>query len=60
MIAQIAEAVFRDFPPGFYFVVTVTGVILVLAANTAFNGFPVLGSILAEDGYAPAGSGLPG
>ena len=27
--------------------------ILVLAANTAFNGFPVLGSILAKDGYLP-------
>ena len=27
--------------------------ILVLAANTAFNGFPVLGSILAQDGYLP-------
>jgi hypothetical protein len=25
----------------------------VLAANTAYNGFPVLGSILAEDGLAP-------
>ncbi len=31
----------------------VTGLILVLAANTAFNGFPVLGSILARDGYLP-------
>jgi amino acid transporter len=60
VIAQIAEAVFRDFPPGFYFVVTVTGVILVLAANTAFNGFPVLGSILAEDGYAPRALGSRG
>jgi hypothetical protein len=30
-----------------------TGIILVLAANTAFNGFPVLGSILAKDGYLP-------
>ena len=30
----------------------VTGIILILAANTAFNGFPVLGSILAKDGYA--------
>jgi len=28
-------------------------VILFLAANTAFNGFPVLGSILARDGYLP-------
>ena len=27
--------------------------ILFLAANTAFNGFPVLGSILARDGYLP-------
>ena len=24
-----------------------------LAANTAFNGFPVLGSILAQDGFLP-------
>ena len=60
MIAQIARAVFIDFPPGFYFVVTVTGVILVLAANTAFNGFPVLGSILAQDGYAPRALGSRG
>ena len=34
-------------------VAVVTGLILVLAANTAFNGFPVLGSILARDGYLP-------
>src|SRR5207244_4845263 len=26
---------------------------LVLAANTAFNGFPVLASILGRDGYLP-------
>jgi hypothetical protein len=31
----------------------VTALILVLAANTAFNGFPVLASILARDGYLP-------
>jgi amino acid transporter len=60
VIAQIAQAVFQNFSPGFYFVVTVTGVILVLAANTAFNGFPVLGSILAEDGYAPRALGSRG
>ena len=30
-----------------------TALILMLAANTAFNGFPVLGSILARDGYLP-------
>ena len=53
VIAQIARAVFDNFTPGFYFVIAMTGVILVLAANTAFNGFPVLGSILARDGYLP-------
>ncbi len=53
VIGQLAEGVFNHFPLGFYFVTAVTGLILVLAANTAFNGFPVLGSILARDGYLP-------
>ena len=60
VISQIARGVFDGFSPGFYFVVTVTGVILVLAANTAFNGFPVLGSILAHDGLAPRSLGSRG
>ena len=60
VIAQIAKAVFSGFPVGFYAVVTVTGIILVLAANTAFNGFPVLGSILAQDGFAPRALGSRG
>ena len=60
VIAQIAKAVFSDFPPGFYFVVAMTGIILILAANTAFNGFPVLGSILARDGFAPRQLGSRG
>ena len=53
VIAQIARGVFDNFTPGFYFVIAMTGIILVLAANTAFNGFPVLASILAKDGYLP-------
>jgi amino acid transporter len=53
VMTQIAEAVFGDFSAGFYLVAATTGVILVLAANTAFSGFPVLGSILARDGYLP-------
>ncbi len=53
VIAQIARGVFDNFTPGFYFVIAMTGIILVLAANTAFNGFPVLGSILAKDGFLP-------
>jgi amino acid transporter len=60
VIAQIAHAVFSDFRPGFYFVVAMTGIVLVLAANTAFNGFPVLGSILAKDGLAPRQLGARG
>ncbi len=52
-LAQISQAVFSNFTPGFYFIAAVTGLILVLAANTAFNGFPVLGSILAQDRYLP-------
>ncbi len=60
LIAQIAKAVFDNFSAGFYVVVMVTGVILVLAANTAFNGFPVLGSILAQDGFAPRALGSRG
>ncbi|MGH3477451.1 MAG: APC family permease [Nocardioidaceae bacterium] len=53
VMTQIADAVFSDFALGSYLVAAATGIILVLAANTAFNGFPVLGSILARDGYLP-------
>ncbi len=52
-IGQLSAAVFAEFKPLFYFVVAATMLILFLAANTAFNGFPVLGSILARDGYLP-------
>jgi amino acid transporter len=52
-IGQLSAAVFADVQPAFYFVVAATMLILFLAANTAFNGFPVLGSILARDGYLP-------
>jgi amino acid transporter len=54
VIAQIGTAVFGgDTNLPFYFVQLVTALILVLAANTAFNGFPVLASILAQDRYMP-------
>jgi amino acid transporter len=53
LVAQLADAVFSDFRPGFFIVVVVTALILVLAANTAYNGFPVLGSILSQDRYLP-------
>ncbi|GAB4048027.1 APC family permease [Catellatospora paridis] len=53
VIAQLASTIFDHFGLGFYLVIAVTALILVLAANTAFNGFPVLGSILAQDRYLP-------
>ena len=53
VIAQIGQAVFSNFPIGALYLTGMTAVILALAANTAFNGFPVLGSILAKDGFLP-------
>jgi amino acid transporter len=53
LVAQIAQAVFGDFRIGFLLIAVVTALILVLAANTAFNGFPVLGSVLAQHSYLP-------
>jgi hypothetical protein len=53
IMGQVAHAVFDNFTPGIILVSVVTGLILILAANTAFNGFPVLGSILAKDGWLP-------
>src|SRR5215813_7118978 len=53
VLPQLGHTVFGSFTTPFYIVVGVTALILVLAANTAFNGFPVLGSILAQDRYLP-------
>ncbi|HTX81408.1 MAG TPA: amino acid permease [Streptosporangiaceae bacterium] len=53
VIAQVGRAVFGYSSPFFYILQLFTALILVLAANTAFNGFPVLASILARDGYLP-------
>ena len=53
LVAQLAETIFHGFPLGLLIITSITALILVLAANTAFNGFPVLGSILAQDRYLP-------
>jgi amino acid transporter len=53
LVVQIARAVFDGFPVGYYVVSFTTGIILMLACNTAFNGFPVLSSILAQDQFLP-------
>ena len=52
VIAQLGIQVFGK---GALFVLLqfATAAILVLAANTAYNGFPSLSSIIAKDGYLP-------
>ncbi len=54
VIAQLAAAAFGgDSSVGFFYIQAATALVLVLAANTAFNGFPLLGSVLAQDRYMP-------
>ncbi|MEU0794070.1 APC family permease [Amycolatopsis sp. NPDC005961] len=54
VISQIGAAVFGgDHAVLFYVLQASTALILILAANTAFNGFPLLASILAQDRYLP-------
>ncbi|MEV5836052.1 APC family permease [Nocardia sp. NPDC052112] len=53
VIAQIAAAVFGGNSIPFYFLMVTTALILILAANTAYNGFPLLNSILAQHRYMP-------
>jgi len=54
VIAQIAATVFgSDTSVGFFGIQAATALVLILAANTAFNGFPLLGSVLAQDRFMP-------
>lgn len=53
LMAQVAAAVFGGGSIPFFIIQAATACVLLLAANTAFNGFPLLGSVLARDGYAP-------
>jgi amino acid transporter len=54
VIAQLAAAVFGgEHSPPFYFIQATTALILILAANTAYNGFPLLASILAQHRFLP-------
>jgi hypothetical protein len=50
---QLGATVFGEGSILLYVVAMATALILFLAANTAFNGFPVLASILAQDRYLP-------
>jgi amino acid transporter len=52
IIVQLAYQVFgNNFM--YYYVIFTTFIILILAANTAYSGFPLLVSIMAKEGYAP-------
>lgn len=52
LLIMLAETIFgRNFM--FYYITATTFIILVLAANTAYSGFPMLISIMAKEGYAP-------
>ena len=53
LMAQVASAVFGGGSLPFFIIQAATACVLLLAANTAFNGFPLLGAVLARDGYAP-------
>jgi amino acid transporter len=53
LMAQVASATFGGGSIPFYLIQAATACVLLLAANTAFNGFPLLGAVLARDGYAP-------
>ncbi len=53
VLAQLSASIFGNNSFGFYAVQMSTTLILAMAANTAFNGFPILSSILAEDRFLP-------
>lgn len=59
VVSQIARATFGE-GPLYYLVQASTMMILILAANSAFNGFPRLASILARDSYMPHQMALMG
>jgi len=52
VVAQVALAIFGG-GPLFYVIQIMSAAILILAANTAYQDFPRLSSILAQDRYLP-------
>ena len=56
VVSQIARAVFQPGTPWsfmYYAVQILTLIVLILAANTSFQGFPRLSALLARDRFAP-------
>ncbi len=52
IISQVARNLFGS-NPFYYFIQSITALILILAANTPFAGFPRVASMFAKDGYFP-------
>jgi amino acid transporter len=53
VVSQITRTIYGGEGILYLIVVAMTSIILILAANTAFAGFPRLAAILARDGYLP-------
>jgi amino acid transporter len=53
VLSQIAFAVFGGRTFMFFEIQITTAIILIMACNTAFTGFPMLMSVIAKDGYMP-------
>jgi amino acid transporter len=53
VISQLARTVFGNRGLLYLGTITATTIILILATNTAFAGFPALSAIIAEDGFMP-------
>jgi amino acid transporter len=53
VVSQLARGVFGGRNLAYYAVQAATMLILILAANTAYAGFPTLASIVARDRYMP-------
>jgi hypothetical protein len=53
VISQLARTVFGNRGLLYLGTITATTIILILATNTAFAGFPALSAIIAADGYLP-------
>src|SRR6185436_18932505 len=53
VISQLLRTIFREGSLFYILGIAATTVILVIAANTAFAGFPRLSALAAKDGYLP-------
>jgi len=53
VISQLARTIYQSRGLLYIGMIIATTVILVMAANTAFAGFPRLGALAAEDGFLP-------